>query len=588
MFLIRRLISIILIFSIFVVSSFCVLSFSANAENELKGRITGSDVRVRTGPSTTNTTIIEKLSYTVVTVLEKVNSNNEIWYKVTYHNGTEQITGYVSGQYVEIITYNPDADFETKLKAFPESYRDALRELHAIYPNWEFIPDAVALTFKNAVALQSVDMRKQVQFNSSTQSVSWRSMGPGSYDWDDGKWITTNGGWTGASREVIAYYMDPRNFLNATEIYQFLQQGYDSSVQTEAGVKQIIKGTFMENNYNDPDDTTYGGSYVKVLMEAARQSGVSPYILASKIRQEIGVAGTSQLVSGTTSYGKYYNFFNIGASGSTSAEVVANGLSRAKSEGWTTRSKSIIGGAKFLSNNYISSGQDTYFYQNFNVHQPDRLWHQYAQAVHDARSKGVSLAKSYGEQTDFALSFRIPVYSEMPDSVSPKPASNSNKNNYYFDSMSISGLTPSFSKFTYEYDLHMTGDNTIYLKPVSGASYVGQASYNIKKGNNTIVLKAKAETGYTNDYVIRVSSTVDCKLNISTTSQPANTVKRGDTNGDGKITLSDLANIRLHLLGLFTISGNNVQGADTNGDGKITLSDLANIRLHLLGLYTIS
>ncbi len=584
----KKLLSVILVLSLILISAFSSFTFSINASEETKARITGSDVRVRTGPSTENTSIIEKISYTVVTVLEKLGSGDDVWYKITYHNGTEQITGYVFGEYVEIITYNPDADFETKLKSFPESYRDALRELHAIYPNWEFVPDPVALTFENAVALQSVDMRKQVQFNSSVQGVSWRSMGPGSYDWNTGQWITTNGGWTGASREVIAYYMDPRNFLNSSEIYQFLQQSYDESIQTEEGVKSIIKGTFMENNYSDPDDTAFGGSYSKVLMEAAKQSGVSPYILASKIRQEIGVQGTSQLISGTTSYGKYFNFFNIGASGSDNNAVIANGLTRAKSEGWNTRSKSIIGGAKFLSNNYISSGQDTYFYQDFNVHQPNRLWHQYAQAVHDARSKGVSLAKSYAEQKDFALSFRIPVYSEMPDSVSPKPASNNKKNNYYFNTMVVDGLTPSFSRFTYDYDLYMTGDKTVYLTAVQGASYVGNASYNIKKGANTVVLKVKAETGYTNDYVIHVTSTVDCKLNINTGSAPVVTVKRGDTNGDGKITLSDLANVRLHLLGLFTISGNNVQGADTNKDGKITLSDLANIRLHLLGLYTIS
>ena len=61
----------------------------------------------------------------------------------------------------------------------------------------------------------------------------------------------------------------------------------------------------------------------------------------------------------------------------------------------------------------------------------------------------------------------------------------------------------------------------------------------------------------------------------------------GDANGDGKISLSDLAKIRLHLLGEVTLKGDNLTGADANKDGKISLSDLAKVRLHLLGEITL-
>ena len=74
---------------------------------------------------------------------------------------------------------------------------------------------------------------------------------------------------------------------------------------------------------------------------------------------------------------------------------------------------------------------------------------------------------------------------------------------------------------------------------------------------------------------------------ITSSAPPKPVIVKGDTNGDGKITLSDLANIRLHLLGKFVLKDNNSLGADTNKDGKISLNDLANVRLHLLGLYTI-
>ena len=587
----------LLVFSVFL-SSIYINNLTVNASTVTTAYIEGTDVNVRKEPSTaSNVQIIEKLSNTSVSVVDSVRNDEGLWYKVTYHNGTEQITGYIfyNEDYIRIVTYNPDASFEEKLKAFPEDYRDALRSLHSKYPNWEFIPDPVNLTFDEAVALQSVNMRKQVQVSSST--VSWRSMGPGSYDWSKKDWVNNNGGWTGASREIIAYYMDPRNFLNASDIYQFLQQSY-SADQNEAGVRKIVAGTFLENGYTDKNDQNYSGkdAYVKVIMAAAKQSGVSPYIIAGKIIQEQGTKGTSCLISGTyKGYSNVYNFFNINASGKTEEAVIKNGLEYAKQQKWFTRSASIIGGAKFLSSGYISSGQDTYYYQDFNVHDPDNLWHQYAQAVHDAYNKGYAIADSYREEIGYALNFKIPIYSAMPEKISVKPEKSKKLNNYYFSSISVSGLTPSFSMFDYSYNLFVTGDTTVYVKPVDGATYAGRTSYSLKPGRNRVHLYAKSQTGYVTDYMILVNATINCTLTVTTTppgTKPNNptitpTVIRGDTNGDNKISLSDLANIRLHLLGLYTLKGNNATGADTNKDGKISLSDLANVRLHLLGLFTI-
>lgn len=562
-------------------------NFTVFADEIVTAFIGGTGVRVRTGPDT-SFSIIEQISNTNVTVLEEEQVGENLWYKVTYHNGAEQITGYIfyDPSYIRVYTYNPDADFETKLEAFPESYRDALRALNSKYPEWEFIPDNVTTSFWDSVAHQSVNMRKQVSFTS--QPVSWRSMGQGYYTWDEEpQWIVTNGGWTGASREVIAYYMDPRNFLNEGEIYMFLQQGYNYAIQTEEGVSKIIAGTFMETAYEDSEDVEFEGSYTKVIMAAAEQSGVSPYVLASKIRQEIGATGTSPLISGATEYGKYFNFFNIGASGATEEAVIANGLARAAAEGWTTRSAAIIGGAKFLSDGYISKGQDTYYLQDFNVHNPDATWHQYAQAVHDARSKGSSLAKTY-KDTQYPLTFKIPVFPSMPAWVCEKPEESSSLNNYYFKNIEVEGLSPSFTMFNYFYELFVAGDTSIYIEPVENAVYDGPEQFELTAGENTILLTVKSETGYSMGYSLSITAEQDCVITIATEAPPVPEVRKGDTNGDGQITVADLANIRLHLLQLYTLEGDYFTGADTNSDGNITVADLANIRLHLLGLFTIS
>lgn len=588
----KKFISVVLSISLLLSAAAIEFSLNVSAATVKVAYINGSGVNVRKSASTSSAKVAT-VSYREVTVTGTSGS----WLKVTYTVGGKKINGYIynDSDYVYVTSYNPDASFKAQLENFPESYREALTELHKKYPDWNFIPDYVNMSFEDAVKLQMNDMQKQV--SSTGHKISWRSMGKGSYDWSTGKWEFTNGGWTGASREVISYYMDPRNFLNSTEIYMFLKQGYDYGSYTEAGLKKVVAGTFLEKGYSDPKNTEgYDGSYIKIIMEAGEQSGVSPYIIASAIIQEQGSAGSSSLISGTYSkYKGYYNFFNYGASGNTTTAVIENGLKYAKNEGWNSRSAAIIGGAKEFIKGYIEIGQDTYFYQDFNVNFSGSIWHQYAQAVHDARSKGYSLNKVYASDTDSKLTFRIPVYTSMPLEASEKPAANSKRNNYYFNDISVRGLTPSFSRYTYSYDLQVTSDTIIDVSYPSTASLACDTEFALKKGTNHIVLSVKSQTGYTNDYKITVEATKKCTLYINTggtvdsgdDDKKENSVKKGDINGDGKISASDMANIRLHLLNKYLLKGDNFTAADVNGDGKISASDMANVRLHLLGKYTI-
>ncbi len=611
----KKLFSVFIMTVLILTGTIGLVPVHTSAEKVITAYIDGTNVNVRATASKSGTKV-GSLSNTSATVLGSVKNSEGTWYNITYNNGTKQITGYIfyDSSYIRIVEYNPDASFDQTLKSFPSSYHEALKLLHAAYPNWKFEPSTVNMSFADAVAQQSVNMRKQVQVTSDT--VSWRSMGSGSYDWGSGKWEQSNGGWTGASREVIAYYMDPRNFLNVGGIFQFMQQSY-SNQTVEADLKAVIKGTFMEKGYTPKSGDTYGGSYEKVLIAAGKSAGVDPCVLAAAIIQEQGSKGTSSLISGTyTGYVGYYNFFNVGASGGNTTAVIVNGLKKAKAEGWNSIPASIIGGAKFFKEEYINrynnsvKNQDTYYYQDFNVQNQSDLWHQYAQAIHDANSKGSFLNKAYQTKKNYSLKFRIPVYLNMPSNASPLPAKSTKLNNYYFSNITVTGLTPSFSMFNYEYTLlNVTGNITIYVSPVSGATYAGNKSYSLKKGANTVSLKVKSQTGYITDYVISISATKACTLTVSTgkpndagnvtppssstpsnpsSSSPSTTkVKNGDTNADGKISIRDLANVRLHLLGITTLKNDGLKGADTNGDGKITIRDLANVRLHLLGITTL-
>lgn len=471
-----------------------------------------------------------------------------------------------------------DGNFEEQISSFPESYKNSLRTLHSIYPNWKFYADYIDMTLDKAAELETV--RKVTD----DKNVSWRTMDKGSYDWGSGTWVSVEDGrWHYASREVIKYYMDPRNFLNEQYIYTYMKQNYDPTSQNEEGVRKMVSGTFLENNYYDPNDTEYGGSYVAVIMEAARRSGINPYILAATIIQEQGSGGTSGIIAGP-----YYNFFNISANGDTQEAVVTNGINYAKGRGWDTRSKSIIEGATFSGNNYVSAGQNTYFYINYNVKDINNLWHQYATAVHNASSSARQLAKTYKDLKSAELDFLIPVYKDMSDTASQLPERNGNLNNYYFESINADGLTPSFDRFIYnDYSLRVSGDSTVYVKLPESAEYAGDSSYTLNSGSNRIALRVKSQSGYYNEYYIDVLADSPCRLTVSTENSPVAVVKKGDTNGDGKVTLMDLANVQRHMLRLISLTGNNFVGADTNSDGKISLIDLANIQRHLLRIINL-
>lgn len=538
--------------------------------------IDATDVNIR-ADATTNSKSYGEISKDIVTVNgQKKGTDNYTWYNITYGS----ITGYIRGDYVTLIDYENDKAFEKQIAEFPESYRQILRVLHVVYPNWKFYADNISMTLDEAVALE---VGRKV---SETTALSWRSMDLGSYDWGTGKWSSQESGrWWYVSREVVGYYMDPRNFLNSSYIYSYLQLDYDPTAQNEEGLKKIIEGTFLEKGYSDQNDTQYGGSYIKVIMEAARQSDVNPYVIAATIRQEQGVNGTSDLISGNyKGYEGYYNFFNVRANGEN---PVLNGLIYAKNNGWTSRSKAIIGGAKFMGNNYISTGQNTYFYMNYNIKDPDRIWHEYASAVHNATSSGNHVSDTYKNLKNAQLNFYIPVYSVMPSSPVKLPAKNSKLNNYYFNSISVSGLTPSFSRFTYSYDLKVTGDTTVKVTMPEGASYVSANSYALGAGINTVRLKVKSQSGYTTDYVIDVNTTKACTLYIDSGNGivPAK-ILRGDTNGDAIVTGRDAANVQMHILELpgKLLTGNAFKGADTNGDGVVNGRDAANIQMDILDI----
>ncbi len=75
--------------------------------------------------------------------------------------------------------------------------------------------------------------------------------------------------------------MDPRNFLDETNVFQFQNlNSYLNGVCSLEGVKSKVSGTFLQNYANDIDT-------------ACRNKNVNSYYIVARLLQEQGNAGTT-------------------------------------------------------------------------------------------------------------------------------------------------------------------------------------------------------------------------------------------------------------------------------------------------------
>ena len=262
--------------------------------------------------------------------------------------------------------------------------------------------------------------------------------------------------------------------------------------------------------------TEGGQTYADVLMQAAAQSGVNPYVLAAMIIQEQGSDGRGNSISGSYGgYSGYYNYFNVGAYASEGMSAVERGLWYASQSGnygrpWNSVYSSIIGGAQFYGSNYANAGQDTLYLKKFNVQGSNMYKHQYMTNIDGASAEGCIFAEGFSSQLKAtALQFKIPVYKNMPDIACEKPTRDGSPNNK-LKGLGVNGfvLTPTFNKNTTSYDLivdHSVSDVTVYANAIDAkAGISGTGSITLQSGTNEIRIRVQAENGDQREYVIHV------------------------------------------------------------------------------------
>lgn len=301
------------------------------------------------------------------------------------------------------------------VEQFPASYQPALNALKQQHPNWIFVPMKTGLDWKTVIDNELIKGRSLVHKSFPEYTKE------GSYD--DGNWFY-------ASREILELYMDPRNSLHEEAIFQFEQLTYNETYHTEAALESFLQNTFMRGDKHAPGTVM---TYAHIIWAIGREAGreVSPFHLASRIYQEQG-QGTSPLISGTyPGYEGYYNYFNVGATGNSTEEVIVNGLKYAKDKNWNSAYYSILGGADVISANYIRKGQDTLYLQKYNVN-PNGSYalytHQYMQNISAPTTEAKTIRNLYknANALDSPFVFKIPVYENMPETACAMPGSSAN------------------------------------------------------------------------------------------------------------------------------------------------------------------
>ena len=575
----------------------------------------------------------------------KINSTKEgsgscgYYYNITDSKGN---SGYVCGYYVNTTKlsstatnyYNTKENLDNyynslRISGFPESYLPYLAEIHARHPNWIFDAERINIDFNDVINGENAYGRNLLE--GSAFSENYRSMGINTYDIENDIFYdySTEEGWYDASTEALAYYMDPRTYLNEKYIFAFESLNYNSAHTPEIIQKILYYQTFWPKVYDG-----YEGNIYEDIINATEEVDVSAVHIASRIKQEItGISESDPRLGGTfyyngQEYSGYYNFFNIKVYGDNK---IVNGMLYAKDNGWDTPFDAVYGGALFIRSGYIDVNQDTMYYQKFDVSTNNGHFdHQYMQnlaaPVQETNTTYNTYVNNFNDYLSTAIKFTIPVYENMSNYAVVSP-SVGNPNNYLKDIKIDNKSVTNFSYDEFSYDITVPGNvNSINISAIpinSKASVKGTGSIPITNKETTITLTVTSESGrsrkyviditkdeveegetvelsyildnigikYNGNYIYGISEDTDVKSLINNVNKvnayASATIKDKDgkskTSGvfktGDKVTISNSKDeITLTIL----------MYGDINGDGKIDKDDCLAILRHLNGYTTLS
>lgn len=457
------------------------------------------------------------------------------WYKVSYYNATK--TGYICKRLVdkyEDITLDDKEYAESLVKlGFPKSYTPFLSKIHKDHPTWVFKISETNKNFNDAV-----NGEKNKNYIQSTEPVYITDPNPK----ESGTWYT-------ASNPIVAYYLDPRNYLNEKNIFAFEELGYDKKNHTA----EVLKAIF-NNSYLKADE------YVNYFLKAADEFKISPVHLASRVIQEggsnenyDGVSGKSTLTYNGKPLTGVYNYYNIGAhNDSYTKSPVARGLAVAKGyvdhykgTPWDTREKAIYYGAEFIANHYINKGQNTMYYQKFNVNK-DAYYapytNQYMTNIIAPASEALSTYGTYRDQKmiDTPFVFAIPVYKNMPNEFTSHPfigETNNDLTEIKIDGIKLNNFDPDVRTYTTYINYNATEVNIEAIAKSNKSKVEGTGKIQITNDSTEVKINVTSEVGETKTYIITL-----IKQEKEEKPNPDEETKPEETTPENKVMVEDIIN----------------------------------------------
>lgn len=335
----------------------------------IKGKVNVSALNVRNGSSTNFGVIDQVYKGQEVSVIQEENG----WLNVSYTSAGKVETGWVSKPFVDL-TIKENADHE-----FAEAYSPIARISTSVL-NVRTGPST-----KHSILTQ---VKKGQRYKLVKEDQGWYQLdlGNGQFGWVSGDYI---------------------NVSNTMEkdLLQFVKLSGSSGISESKLNEELGKSGVLSGM----------GS---VFMQASQRYNINEIYLLGHAKLETG-NGSSSLATGvrvTHVDGKpvtpkvVYNMFGIGAFDSS---PLKSGSEYAYKMGWDTVEKSIMGGAEWISRQYVNHpthGQDTLYKMRWNPLNPGA--HQYATDIGWASKQTHTLNTlvEVSQKYNLHLNFDVPVY----------------------------------------------------------------------------------------------------------------------------------------------------------------------------------
>lgn len=292
-------------------------------------------------------------------------------------------------------------------KKYP-GYKELLDDLLKKHPNWSFTLFYTKLKWDDVIKEEGHSDTRTSPLNlipdSNQYPENWECQLDNGKKYDNGTWVC-------ASDIAIKHQMDIRNLLNEDNIFQLKEINYTSDdCYTVEAIMEKTKNSFLE-----------GENTANALIKAGKQNNLDPYFIVSRLLQEQGKKGT--VLSRGYEYNDttIYNPFNIAASGNSQSTIIKNAAEYAYSQNWDSLEKGLLGGISFINTKYVEKGQNTEYFQKFDVIKDGNLYtNQYMQNLlaPDSESNMILEQYRYSNTVDNTINFIIPLYENLPVEIS--------------------------------------------------------------------------------------------------------------------------------------------------------------------------